>query len=171
MTEARNQAERYARALPVEHGYPPFILVLDIGNVLEVFADFSGQGKNYAHFPDRQSYRITMDDLLDPNIQDRLRAIWQDPLSLDPARKSAEVTNDISERLARIVLHGLQGPIEVAGKMWNSAMPGHKDYAGFDDRVASGLLTYQRRAWGHSGRAIDPDFIADARAQTANGTT
>ena len=63
MLEARGQAESYARALPVEHGYPPFLIVLDVGNVIELYADFSGQGKNYAHFPDRQSYRITMDDL------------------------------------------------------------------------------------------------------------
>lgn len=54
MLAARNQAESYARALPVEHGYPPFLLVLDVGHVLEVYADFSGQGKNYAHFPDRR---------------------------------------------------------------------------------------------------------------------
>jgi hypothetical protein len=54
MLGARAQAESYARALPVEHGYPPFLLVLDVGHVLEVYADFSGQGKNYAHFPDRQ---------------------------------------------------------------------------------------------------------------------
>jgi len=102
MLEARKQAENYARALPVEHGYPPFLLIADIGNVIEVFADFSGQGKNYAHFPDRQSFRISMDDLRDSDVQERLRAIWNDPLSLDPARKSAEVTRDIAARLAKI---------------------------------------------------------------------
>lgn len=31
MLAARKQAEDYARALPVEHGYPPFLLVLDVG--------------------------------------------------------------------------------------------------------------------------------------------
>ena len=102
MVEARRQAENYARSLPVSHGYPPFILVVDVGNVIEVFADFSGQGKNYAHFPDRRSYRITMADLRDEAIQQRLAAIWLDPHSLDPAKKSAEVTRDIAERLARI---------------------------------------------------------------------
>lgn len=102
MVAAKKQAEDYARALPVEHGYPPFIMVLDVGNVLELFADFSGQGKNYAHFPDRQSFRLSMDDLLRPEIQQRLCTIWTDPLSLDPARKSAEVTRDVAERLAKI---------------------------------------------------------------------
>ncbi len=102
MLEARKQAENYARALPVEHGYPPFLLIVDVGHVIEVYADFSGQGKNYAHFPDRQSYRISMDDLLDAKVQSRLRTIWTDPLSLDPTRISAEVTRDIAERLAKI---------------------------------------------------------------------
>ncbi|WP_018429738.1 DNA methyltransferase [Hoeflea sp. 108] len=102
MLAARKQAEDYARALPVEHGYPPFLLVVDVGHVIEVYADFSGQGKNYAHFPDRQSYRVDMDDLRDEKVQARLRAIWTDPLSLDPTRISAEVTRDIAERLAKI---------------------------------------------------------------------
>lgn len=102
MLAARKQAEDYARALPNEHGYPPFLMVVDVGNVVEVFADFSGQGKNYAHFPDRQTYRLAMDDLRDPKVQARLRAIWTDPQSLDPTKISAEVTRDIAERLAKI---------------------------------------------------------------------
>ncbi|GAB4350134.1 MAG: class I SAM-dependent DNA methyltransferase [Oricola sp.] len=116
MLAARKQAEEYARALPVEHGYPPFLLIADIGNVIEVYADFSGQGKNYAHFPDRRSYRIAMDDLRDPDIQARLRAIWTDPHSLDPAKRSAEVTRDIAERLAIIAkrLEGKHDPKDVA---------------------------------------------------------
>lgn len=102
MAAARKQAEDYARALPVDHGYPPFLMIVDVGNVIEIYADFSGQGKNYAQFPDRQSYRLSMEDLREPDVQARLRAIWTDPLSLDPAKKSAEVTRDIAERLAKI---------------------------------------------------------------------
>ena len=102
MDAARRQAENYTRALPVEHGYPPFLLVLDIGNEIQVYADFSGQGKNYTQFPDRSSFRISMDDLLDPDIQDRVGRIWTNPLSLDPARHSAAVTKNIAERLARV---------------------------------------------------------------------
>src|SRR5690606_31888437 len=43
-----------------------------------------------------------MDDLRKPEIQDRLRAVWTDPFSLDPTRKSAEVTRDIAGRLSII---------------------------------------------------------------------
>ena len=102
MIAAKKQAEDYARSLPDDHAYPPFILVADIGNVIEVYADFSGQGRNYAHFPDRQNYRLSMEDLLEEDVQKRLCAIWTDPHSLDPARISAEVTEDIAERLAKI---------------------------------------------------------------------
>ena len=102
MRAAKRQAEDYARALPKEHGWPPFILVVDVGHVFEVYADFSGQGKNYAQFPDREGYSIPLAGLRDPDVRARLRAVWTDPLSLDPARRSAEVTRDIAERLARI---------------------------------------------------------------------
>jgi hypothetical protein len=102
MLSARRQAEDYAKALPVEHGYPPFLLIVDVGHVIEVYADFSGQGKNYAHFPDRQNFRLTMDDLLNDKVQQRLAAIWTEPLSLDPTRISAVVTKDVAERLAKI---------------------------------------------------------------------
>lgn len=102
MIAAKKQAEDYARALPVDHDYPPFVLVVDVGNVIEVYADFSGQGRNYAHFPDRQTYRLSMDDLLKEEVQDRLRAIWLNPHSLDPAKISAAVTEDIAKRLAKI---------------------------------------------------------------------
>ena len=117
MRAAKRQAEDYARALPPAHGWPPFILVVDVGHVFEVYADFSGQGKNYAQFPDREGYRIPLTGLRDPEARARLRAVWTDPLSLDPARRSAEVTRDIAERLARIA-RSLEGrgrhPEEVA---------------------------------------------------------
>ncbi|GGO99021.1 class I SAM-dependent DNA methyltransferase [Stakelama pacifica] len=102
MRNAREQAEQYARALPENHVWPPFILVCDVGHAIEIFADFSGQGRNYRQFPDRAGFRIYMEDLRDPDIRDRLRAIWLDPHSLDPAKKAAEVTRDIARRLASV---------------------------------------------------------------------
>jgi hypothetical protein len=102
MLNARRQAEAYARALPVSHGWPPFILVCDVGHVIEVYADFSGQGKNYAQFPDRQGFRVYLEDLRQPEIRERLIAIWTAPMSLDPARASARVTRQIAERLAAV---------------------------------------------------------------------
>src|SRR3546814_21133508 len=91
MRNAREQAEQYARALPAEHIWPPFILVCDVGHAIEVFADFSRQGRNYRQFPDRGGFRIYLEDLRDEHVRERLRAIWLDPHALDPAKHAAEV--------------------------------------------------------------------------------
>ena len=102
MDAAKGQAERYAKALPVDHGWPPFLLVADIGYCIEVYADFTGTGKAYAQFPDRARYRIMLEDLRDPEGRERLRAIWTDPKSLDPAARAARVTREIADLLATV---------------------------------------------------------------------
>ncbi len=102
MMNARQQAEDYVRLLPAQHAPPPFVLVCDVGHCFEVYANFRRDGKAYDQFPDRSSFRIYLDDLRQPEIRERLTAIWRDPLSLDPARKSARVTREIAERLAAV---------------------------------------------------------------------
>lgn len=102
MMEARNQGDNYARAVAKEDGWPPFLLIVDVGNVIELYADFSGQGQGYTQFPDGNRYRITLDDLLDEDMRGLLRTIWTDPYSLDPSLKSAEVTRDIAAHLAEL---------------------------------------------------------------------
>jgi hypothetical protein len=102
MLNAKRQAEEYARALPVSHGWPPFILVCDVGHCIEVYADFTGQGKNYTQFPDRQGYRVYLEDLRKEDVRERLKAIWLEPQSLDPTRKAAKATRDIAARLAEV---------------------------------------------------------------------
>jgi hypothetical protein len=102
MVQAKGQAERYAKALPIDHGWPPFLLVADIGYCIEVYADFTGTGKAYAQFPDRARYRIMLDDLRDEGVRDRLRAIWTDPKILDPTARAARVTRDIADLLATV---------------------------------------------------------------------
>lgn len=116
MLNARRQAEDYAKALPASHGWPPFLIVCDVGHCFEFYADFTGQGKNYVQFPDRQSYRVYLDDLRDPALRKRLATIWTEPLSLDPARHAARVTRAIAERLAAVsrVLERAHDPEEVA---------------------------------------------------------
>jgi hypothetical protein len=102
MVQAKGQAERYAKALPVDHGWPPFLLVADIGYCIEVYADFTGTGKAYAQFPDRARYRIMLEDLAQEEVRTRLRAVWTEPKTLDPAIQSAKVTREIADLLARV---------------------------------------------------------------------
>ena len=41
MLKAKAQAERYVRALPASEGNPPFVVVVDVGHTVELYADFS----------------------------------------------------------------------------------------------------------------------------------
>lgn len=102
MQKAAGQAEGYAKALPKEHGWPPFLLVSDIGFCIDVYADFSRSGKGYAPFPDRRRFRIQLEDLRHDDVRDRLKAIWKQPMSLDPSAEAARVTREIAAHLATV---------------------------------------------------------------------
>jgi hypothetical protein len=102
MVKARGQAERYVRALPGNEPNPPFLLVVDVGHSFEVFADFTQAGKAYLPFPDPRTFRIRLEHLADEKVRQRLRLIWTDPTTLDPARQSADVTREISAHLAEL---------------------------------------------------------------------
>ncbi|NMY18434.1 class I SAM-dependent DNA methyltransferase [Pseudomonas sp. WS 5019] len=102
MLKAHNQADQYARALPAEEGRPPFILVVDVGRNIELYAEFSRSGATYTPYPDSRSHRIRLEDLRKEEVRERLSAVWLDPLSLDPARRSAKVTREIADQLAKL---------------------------------------------------------------------
>ncbi|MGC1871174.1 MAG: DNA methyltransferase [Acidobacteriaceae bacterium] len=100
MLAARGQAERYAKALPVSEGWAPFLVVVDVGHSVELYADFSLTGKAYLPFPDSRTFRILHEQLEQVEIKERLRALWLDPLSLDPSRETAKVTREVAGKLA-----------------------------------------------------------------------
>ncbi|WP_253452418.1 DNA methyltransferase [Halomonas sp. Y3] len=113
---AVSQAERYVRGLPleeVEHGRPPFVVVVDVGNAIYLFAEFSRTGGNYVAYPDPRHHEIRLDDLHRPEVQDRLRRLWLDPHSLDPSKHAARVTKQVSATLAQLAKSLEQSGFEV----------------------------------------------------------
>lgn len=84
-----------------QEGWPPFLVIVDVGHVIELWADFSLQGKHYAQFPDRQSYRIYLDDLRDDAVRDRLR-------------QGRRVENKVEDVLRTLVLLGQAEQVENA---------------------------------------------------------
>lgn len=91
MEAAFGQAVNYARNLPQR---PPFVITCDIGYAFHVWDGFSGA---YGGYGARRSF--SMEDLRDPKVQERFKAIWLDPLSLDPARSRTAVTRDVAAAL------------------------------------------------------------------------
>jgi hypothetical protein len=115
MQAARKQAKGYAEAIPDE--WPPFLIVVDVGYCFDIYADFSGTGKNYMPFPDPRGFRVYLNQLREARNRQLLQAIWTDPHSLDPSKLSAKVTREIAERLAKLAksLEAEHSPEVVAG--------------------------------------------------------
>lgn len=88
LLRARSQAEGYARALPASEGRPPFVVVVDVGQRIELYSEFSRSGGTYVPFPDPRSHRIALADLRRPELRERLRRVWTDPLG--PSRSEAQ---------------------------------------------------------------------------------
>jgi glucose/arabinose dehydrogenase/mono/diheme cytochrome c family protein len=70
-----------------------------------------------------------------------------------------------ADRLARIALNGIHGPIKVGKKSADLEMPGL--YALPDDQIAS-VLTYVRREWGHEGSPVATEEVARVRKASAD---
>jgi mono/diheme cytochrome c family protein len=83
------------------------------------------------------------------------------PTVYPPLAGSEIVTGD-ARRLARILLHGLQGPVEVKGVTYNNLMPGLA--AQFNDTELAAVLTYVRNSWGNAAPAVPASAIAAERA-------
>lgn len=68
-------------------------------------------------------------------------------------------------RLIRIPLHGLTGPIEVRGQVWNLAMPAMGAALSAEDLAAA--LTYIRQSWGNQAGPISAADVEAVKAATA----
>ena len=69
------------------------------------------------------------------------------------------------ERLVRIVLHGLRGPLTIKGRTYELDMPA---LGVFDDEQIAAILTYIRREWGHAADPVEPELVKKIRAETEN---
>lgn len=88
---------------------------------------------------------------------------------LAPALVDSEWVLGNPKLLPRIVLHGLSGPLNVAGQTWNLEMPPLG--AALSDEQIAGVLTYIRREWEHGAAPIPVKAVAEIREQNKARTT
>lgn len=62
---------------------------------------------------------------------------------------------------ARIIVHGLSGPIEVLGKTYNGAMP--PQGGTLSDYDIAAVATFERSSWGNNDGIVTPDVVASVR--------
>jgi mono/diheme cytochrome c family protein len=66
------------------------------------------------------------------------------------------------DRIVKVVMHGLRGPIKVKGVGYSYDMPA----AGFlSDEQIAGVLTYIRREWDHDASPVSVDLVQKIRAE------
>ena len=86
-----------------------------------------------------------------------------------PPLAGSEIVNGDEAKVVRIVLHGLTGPVEVAGETYSGMMP---PWGGvLKDPELAAVLTYVRSAWGNKAAPVTVSTVAAIRAATASRTT
>ncbi len=72
------------------------------------------------------------------------------------------------ERLIRIILQGIYGPLLVNRTEWNLVMPGQKDNPALTDKNIAAILTYIRREWDNGAGVVSADTVTQVRAATSD---
>jgi mono/diheme cytochrome c family protein len=88
------------------------------------------------------------------------------PGQFPPLAGSEWVQASGSARLIRIVLDGLQGPVEVKGIPYNQAMVPWRE--AFSNHQIAAVLTYVRgeKEWGNNATAVRPEQVGAVRTAT-----
>jgi len=82
-----------------------------------------------------------------------------------PPLAGSEWVQGTENRIVRIVLNGLSGPITVKSTTFNNSMPAFGPQLR-DDQIAD-VLTYVRSEWGNNAPAILSDKVKEIRAAVA----
>lgn len=85
-----------------------------------------------------------------------------------PPLAGSEWVTGNEERVIRVLLHGLTGPIEVHGATYNGLMPAFGKVPGggynWSEERISHVLTYIRQEWGNQAAPITKDKVAEVLA-------
>ncbi len=85
------------------------------------------------------------------------------PGAFPPLDGSGYVTSNNIERLASLMLYGLQGPVKVKGTVYASMMPGQG--ATLKDEELAAAASYIRNSWSNKAIAIEPTVFTKMRAK------
>jgi len=89
------------------------------------------------------------------------------PGQFPPLAGSEWVVEGKPDRIIRIVLNGLSGPIEVKGVTYNGAMFAFKDMPLKDEDIAN-VLTYIRNTWGNKAPEVKPELVKAIRGEVSS---
>lgn len=86
-----------------------------------------------------------------------------------PLAGSEWVNANQPDRIVRIVLHGLQGEIDVLGQTYNNVMTPWKDL--LTDQQIADAISYIRNSWDNSASGVSASKVTEIRQATADRDT
>ena len=86
------------------------------------------------------------------------------PPAFPPLATSPWVTDD-TERLIKLTLYGLTGPLEVNGKKYDGQVPMTPFGGMLNDAEVAAVLTYVRNSFGNAAAPIQPEEVQKVRAK------
>ena len=85
------------------------------------------------------------------------------PGSYPPLRGSGYVQGEPA-RLVRILLRGIEGPLDVGGHTYNQRMPSWRHLS---DEDLAAIASWLRQAWGEPQSVVTPEDVAAERERAA----
>ena len=91
-------------------------------------------------------------------------------LGLGPPLDESEWVTGKDDVFAKLLLHGITGPITVNGKKYETPaeMPALSANPTFTDRKIADIMTYSRNAWSNKAAPVSLDLIKKLRKETAS---
>ncbi|MCW3119901.1 MAG: dehydrogenase, partial [Chitinophagaceae bacterium] len=87
-----------------------------------------------------------------------------------PPLTDPEWLHGSDERLIKLVLKGIYGPIEVSGKKYSGSVPMTPFGGMLNDEQVAAVLTYVRNSFGNAGTAVSPEKVKAVREATKDKT-
>ena len=89
-----------------------------------------------------------------------------------PLRESEWVLGD-EKRLSLILLHGMEGPLEVNGKTYDAPeiLPVMPSFSTMDNEDLAAIMTYIRREWGHTADPVNAGTVGGIRYRSQGKIT
>ncbi len=88
--------------------------------------------------------------------------------ALAPPLVNSEWVNGSEQRLIRMTLDGLKGPVTAAGVTFNLNMPAWRE--ALDDTALAEILTFVRHEWGNDSAPVQAATVAAVRAREKDRT-
>ncbi len=84
-----------------------------------------------------------------------------------PPLRNSEWVLGSEKRLALLLIHGMQGPVTVAGKEYGAPdiLPEMPSFSVFDDGKIAAIMTYIRNEWGHKADPVSGRTVAGYRVR------